>query len=102
MQIRRIEMPPNEVYPEHIKLVADIEVVKNDIKYIREKVCDHIHEGEKEGGFRDRLIVLEQTVSSLKKAMWARVSVAGLIGGLVGSGSADALGIFLKWIMKIN
>jgi hypothetical protein len=93
-------MPPNEICAEHTKLVSDIEVIKNDIKYIREKVCDHIHEGEKEGGFRDRLIVLEQTVSSLKKAMWARVSVAGLIGGLIGSGSADALGVFLKWIMN--
>ena len=93
-------MPPAEICAEHTKLVSDIEVIKNDIKYIREKVCDHIHEGEKEGGFRDRLIVLEQTVSSLKKAMWIRVGVAGLIGGLIGSGSADALGIFLKWIMN--
>ena len=93
-------MPPNEICAEHTKLVSDIEVIKNDIKYIREKVCDHIREGEKEGGFRDRLIVLEQTVSSLKKAMWIRVGVAGLIGGLIGSGSADALGIFLKWIMN--
>jgi len=94
-------MPP-ETCSDHTALVSDIAVIKNDLKYIKDKVCDHIHEGEKDGGFRDRVIILEQSLSALKKAMWIRVGVAGLIGGLIGSGSADALGVFLKWIMKIN
>jgi len=83
----------------HTQYVSDIAVVKNDIKYIKDKVCSHIHEGEKEGGFRDRLIILEQQISALKKAMWLRVGVAGIIGGLIGNDSADAFALFLKWIM---
>ena len=84
----------------HTLLVADIAVIKNDLQYIKSKVCTHIEEGDKVGGFRDRLIIMEQEISALKKAMWARVGVAGMIGGLVGSGSVDILTIFLKWLMK--
>jgi hypothetical protein len=84
----------------HTQLVADIAVLKDNTNYIRNKICKHVDEGEKEGGFRDRLLLLEQAVSELKKAMWIRVAVAGAIGGLIGSGSNDVLVMFIKWIMK--
>ena len=92
-------MPPES---HECKQESRITKLETGFEYFIKRTADHIAEGDNPGGYRDRLIVLEQSLSSLKKAMWARVSVAGLIGGLVGSGSADALGIFLKWIMKIN
>jgi len=83
----------------HVLLVSDIAVIKNDLTYIKDRICSHVEEGEKTGGFRDRLLLLEQSVSELKKAMWTRVIVAGFIGGLLGTGSSDAIGLVLKWVM---
>jgi hypothetical protein len=84
----------------HTQLVADIAVLKDNTSYIRNTVCKHIEEGERDGGYRDRLLILEQAVSELKKAMWVRVIVSGFIGGLLGTGSSDAIGVVIKWIMK--
>jgi hypothetical protein len=55
-------------------------------------VASHVKEGEKEGGFRDRVRDLEKQGSSLKKAEWARVVVSGLIGGIVAR-SPELLGV---------
>ena len=83
----------------HTQLVSDIAVIKSTLETIKDKICTHVTEGEEKGGFRDRLIILEQSVGELKRAMWGRVMVAGLIGGLVGNGSADVISLFLKWVM---
>lgn len=83
-------MPP-ETCEYHTLLVADIAVIKTDIKYIKDKVCNHIREGEERGGFRDRLIILEQEVSVIKKGYWKTAIVSGLIGGLVGNLSPDII-----------
>ena len=84
----------------HTELASDIAVIKNSIQNIEKSFSKHIDDAEKQGGYRDRLSSLEQVVSALKKAMWCRVGIAGLIGGLIGSGSADAINVVLKWIMK--
>ena len=81
----------------HTLSVADIAVMKNDLAYIKDKVCSHVSDGDKPGGFRDRLIILEQEVSALKKAMWIRVAVAGFVGGLVANGTPEAV----QWLIKI-
>ena len=60
----------------------------------------HVLEGDKSGGWRDRLIMVENEISALKKAMWTRVITAGIIGGLIGSGSSDVIKCFFQWIMK--
>ena len=88
-------MPP-ETCEYHVKLVSDISVIKNDIGYIRDKVCKHVEEGEKEGGFRDRLLVIEGEVSALKKAEWTRLIIAGLIGGLLGKLTPDLFSFLVK------
>ena len=100
-------MPPEQC-SEHSNLASKISSIDTKIGFIKEyiekqdaRITKHIEEGEKSGGFRDRLIIVEQNLSALKKAMWIRVIVAGLIGGLIGSGSADALGLFLRWLMKV-
>ncbi|MFA4991385.1 MAG: hypothetical protein WC569_02275 [Candidatus Omnitrophota bacterium] len=88
-------MPP-ETCENHTSLVADIAVIKTDIKYIKNKVCSHIDEGEKSGGFRDRLIVAEQAIDVIKKGYWKSSLVAGLIGGLLGKISPD----IFDWLVK--
>ena len=90
---------PTEVCEYHTELVRDLAIIKNDIGYIKDKVCSHIEEGEKQGGFRDRLLILEQSVSSLKKAEWGRLITASLIGGLLGKLSPDMFDFLLKAVM---
>lgn len=97
-------MPP-ETCQEHLSMVeeraktnSDIAIIKNDIMYIRNKICKHVEEGEKEGGFRDRLLLLERSVSELKKALWGRVFVAGLVGGLVGGKLTPEI---INFLMKV-
>ena len=77
-----------------------ISKLESSFEYFIKRTADHIAEGDKVGGYRDRVLLLEQSVSELKKAMWGRVMVAGLIGGLIGSGSADVLRVFLQWLIK--
>ena len=100
-------MSPGEFCEEHTKISVELAKntqaqidQRNSWEEIKIRLIAHINEGEKQGGVRDRLLILEQEVSALKKAMWVRVMVSGLIGGLIGSGSADALSLFLKWLMK--
>jgi len=65
------------------------------------KICGHINEGDKQGGFRDRIIILEQEVSALKQAEWGRVIAAGVIGGLIGNLSPDLIKGLL-WLVGIK
>lgn len=93
-------MPP-ETCVSHTELVANIAVMKNDISYIRSKVCKHVEEGEKEGGFRDRLLLVEQEADILKKAMWVKIGVAGMIGGLIGGRLApEVINLLVKVLLK--
>lgn len=82
----------------HTQLATDMAVIKNDVQYIKERVCTHIYEGEKQGGFRDRLSAVESDISALKKAMWIRVIVAGVIGGMIANGSDEAFRLFVKFL----
>ena len=75
----------------HTQLVADIAVMKADIAYIRQSVCNHVEEGDKAGGWRDRLLVLEEEVRAFKKIAWTRLIVAGLIGGLIADGTPEVM-----------
>jgi hypothetical protein len=94
----------------HTMLVSDLAVIKNDISYIKEKVCGHIREGEKEGGFRDRVVLLEERqkkvlneiIPELKRRFWFSSLIGGVLGALIGSGSGDIVGEFFKWIMNIH
>lgn len=79
---------------EHTQLIADVAVIKNDISYIRTRVCEHIDEGEKQGGFRDRVLVLERELGHFK----AWIFVAGVLGGLVGKLTPDVISFLLKCV----
>ena len=80
----------------HVKLVSDIAVIKTNLDYIKNKVCSHVEDGEKDGGYRDRLLIVEREVSALKKAEWSRVLVAGLVGGLIGNLTPDIFGFLIR------
>ena len=64
------------------------------------KICEHIHEGEKTGGTRDRVSHLEWEVIELKRRFWKSSIIGGIIGALVGSGSSEALTLLIRYITK--
>ena len=59
----------------------------------------HIVDGDKSGGFRDRLMRAEIDIKVLKERFWQSSLIGGIIGTLIGSGSRDALNFLIKWIM---
>lgn len=59
----------------------------------------HVMEGDKSGGFRDRLLIIERDVGELKKRFWLSSLIGGIVGALIGSGSNDAIAMLIKWIM---
>ncbi len=94
----------------HIKLFADfadkiseniseVRAIKIDVAYIKDRVCKHVEDGEKEGGYRDRLIIVETTIKELRGSIWRAAGVGGVIGALLGSGSRDILVLFINWII---
>jgi hypothetical protein len=97
-------MEHNEMLPECVQVIKRID---DTLDRIESRVCQHISEGEREGGFRDRIIKLEITVQEilsreikeLKIRFWSSAIIGGLIGALLGSGSNDILAMFIKWIM---
>jgi len=86
----------NEVCDYHVNLVADIAVIKTDIRYIKDKVCNHVTEGEGPGGWRDRLVILEQEVRTLKSSIWKIGLASGMIGALLGNATPE----LIKWITR--
>jgi len=78
-----------------VEKLANIETtvrfIKERLEEDRSRVKTHIHEGECEGGFRDRLQNVEQTISAMKKAEWVRVSVAAVVGGLIARTAPDII-----------
>jgi hypothetical protein len=68
------------------------EIIKN--------LSAHVIEGEREGGFRDRLLKAEIDIKAMKERFWQSALIGGIIGALVGSGSKDILVIFFNWFMK--
>lgn len=98
-----------EQCPDHVQIVADMAVIRTDLKYIREKICAHVIEGEREGGFRDRLLIAEKEVlvaqreiSVLKQWMWKVCLMAGFAGGLLGKLTPDTLNFLARCVFAQN
>ena len=91
-------MPP-ETCEQHVQIASDMAVIKNDMAYVRNKICKHVDEGEREGGFRDRVFRLEIDVRDLKRRFWLSSLMGGIVGALIGSGSNDVILMLVKWIM---
>ena len=96
-----------EICEQHQRLAEDIAVIKNDLIYIKDKVCRHIQEGETPGtGYRDRVLSLEIAVRSVvedistmrdKKDYW----IAGAIGGIVGGFLSQATPELFKMVIDL-
>ena len=71
------------------------------------KTCtDHVIEGDKVNGFRDRLLNVEidnksihNEMCELKRRFWWASAIGGVIGALLGSGSRDILLFFINWLV---
>ena len=87
----------NEVCDYHVTLVADIAVIKTDIKYIKDKICNHVTGGEGPGGWRDRLVILELELKILRTSIWKIGLASGLIGALVGNATPEVI----KWVARL-
>jgi len=79
---------------------------------------NHVIEGNKEGGWRDRLMIdemntknnsvaiciLDQKIDKIAKEVTVKIYktsiLSGIVGGLVAVGSKDILQMFLAWFMK--
>lgn len=80
----------------HEKLSNNIVKLQTSFDEVKERICNHIDEGEKSGGFRDRLLVIEEAVSVLKKSYWKTAITCGIIGGLLGKVSPDIFNFLVK------
>jgi len=64
--------------------------ITTTLNYIKDKLCNHVTEGEKEGGHRDQLrdnikdtVYLKKQISEIKKSQWKVGIISGLIVGVV-------------------
>lgn len=81
---------------EHLKLAVDIATIKETLQNIESKVCTHVYDGDRPGGYRDRVMILEQghnnltkEISAIKQGYWKACIVSGMIGGLLGKLAPD-------------
>jgi hypothetical protein len=108
-------MPPCEEHSGLIALTAKIEQGLSDFKKsfdeVKQRFIDHIIEGEKPGGIRDRLKdveakgkelkeLIDREVSAIKKAMWFRAVVSGIIGGFIVKCTPDMMGAIFKFFLN--
>lgn len=96
--------------------MSDEKCIKEDelgqLKAKAEAADMHIQESNKQGGYRDRLLITEQALASSKAAMEKELSeikrivrtshikigfIAGLIGGLMGQVTPQTF----QWIVKL-
>ena len=58
----------------------------------------HVTEGDKAGGFRDKLTKVDLDFKNLKERFWQSSLIGGVLGAFIGSGSKDAIQFLIKWI----
>jgi len=87
----------------HEQLATDIALIKQSVEYVRESLAQdrektqaHIHEGEREGGVRDRLSIVETQLKTLKRDKWWVAIVGGVIGGLIGAQAPELIGDIVR------
>ena len=81
---------------EHCKYEERWGRVLTQLEAFSEKFCKHIEEGEKDGGYRDRLLTAEHDINALKKCYWKTAIVCGLIGGLIGQATPDLFILLIR------
>jgi len=77
------------------KLISSNESLHESLKDFCKKTELHINEGEKPGGVREKVTILEQRVSQLEKEKWVIAIVGGLVGGFISQGTPE----FFQWLL---
>lgn len=83
-------------------LQKDVEYLRRDIEAVLSRIGKHVEEAERPGGRHDRMNKAESDIEALRTAQqndrimgrWFMIG-SGIIGGLLGSGSASAVSKFL-------
>ena len=93
-----------EYCAEHLKLAVDLATIKETLQNIESKICNHVHDSDRPGGYRDRVVGLElsqnnlvKEISIIKSGYWKACIVSGVIGGLLGKLAPD----FFLGILKL-
>jgi hypothetical protein len=98
--------PPEGFCEEHIKtatmlatMVERVNALIHSFDEFKDRIAEHIEEGEKTGGVRDRVTALELEVAALKKVIWKTAIVSGLIGGFISQLTPEAF-LFIVGLLK--
>jgi hypothetical protein len=74
------------------QLVTDVAIVRRDLEHIMGRICQHIEEAERSGGWRDRMTAVEQAVCQLQNdrimQRWFMIG-SGVISGLIVAGGME-------------
>ena len=95
-------MSPCEQHDKYVTdvsaLKTDVAVIRRDLEHVVGRLCQHVEDAERSGGWRDRMVNVELAVKELQAERimmrWLMIG-SGVIGGLIGSGSASAVTKFL-------
>ena len=83
------------------KLTSTVENMDKSFKEIKDRMVNHINEGEKPGGIREIVHDLTKDVADIRKGMWRVAIVGGLIGGLISQLTPEIFGFIMKLLFKI-
>ena len=77
--------------------------IQTTLKYISERLLTHVVEGDRVGGYRDRLLVMEEClkatkkeISTIKQGYWRACIASGIIGGMLGNLTPDLINVLIK------
>ena len=94
----------NDFCAQHMDMVKDMATVKQVVMDmsksfddVKARMVSHVHEGERPGGVRDRLLLLEQEISTIKKGYWKACIVAGVIGGLLADATPEVIKLIISF-----
>jgi len=92
---------------ENATLSANVKDLCEELKEVKDRIIYHINEAEKSGGRHEQMIKtteivksLQNQISVIKKGYWFSGAVGGVVGGLIGAGSPEAVNIIAKFFIK--
>lgn len=90
------------------KTEATLEYYAKTYEAFLKRIEEHIHEGEKTGGVRDRLATAEHNlesirteVSAIKQGYWKVGLGSGIVGALIGHLTPSAIVALVKFITGV-
>jgi len=88
---------------QHQDIVTKLAVIQNTLDTVATRICAHIDDGERPGGYRDRVINLEHChkanqseIAAVKKEYWKTCLMAGVIGGLLGKLTPEIFNFLIR------